>query len=33
MIMNAEETPFDSSADAVVRDRLGLVLPTLVDLI
>jgi NAD-dependent deacetylase len=33
VIMNAEETPFDSSADAVVRDRLGSVLPTLVELI
>jgi hypothetical protein len=31
--MNAEETPFDSYADAVLRDRLGSVLPTLVDLI
>jgi len=33
VIMNAEETPFDSGADAIVRDRLGSVLPALVDLI
>jgi NAD-dependent deacetylase len=30
VVMNAEETPFDLVADAVVRDRLGDVLPALV---
>jgi NAD-dependent deacetylase len=30
IVMNAEETPFDSVADAVVRERLGEVLPALV---
>ncbi len=33
VILNAEETPFDPVADAVVRDRLGEVLPALVNLI
>jgi NAD-dependent deacetylase len=30
-ILNAEETPFDPLADFVVRDRLGEVLPELVE--
>ncbi len=30
VVMNAEETPFDDVADAVVRDPLGTVLPDLV---
>ena len=30
VILNAEETPFDQVADAVVRDQLGDVLPALV---
>jgi NAD-dependent deacetylase len=30
VILNAEETPFDPVADAVVRDQLGTVLPALV---
>jgi NAD-dependent protein deacetylase/lipoamidase len=30
IVMNAEETPFDSVADAVVREQLGVVLPALV---
>lgn len=30
VVMNAQETPFDPVADAVVRDRLGTVLPALV---
>lgn len=30
VVMNEEETPFDGVADAVVRDRLGEVLPDLV---
>jgi NAD-dependent deacetylase len=29
--MNAEETPYDPVAHAVVRDPLGTVLPALVD--
>jgi hypothetical protein len=29
--MNAEETPVDPVADAVIRDQLGGVLPVLVD--
>ena len=29
MIVNAEETPFDPIADAVLRDQLGEVLPAL----
>jgi NAD-dependent deacetylase len=33
VVMNAQETPFDTAADAVVRDRLGDVLPELVRLI
>ena len=33
VIMNAEETPFDPIADAVIRDQLGAVLPALVELI
>jgi NAD-dependent deacetylase len=33
VIMNAEATPFDPIADAVIRDRLGVVLPALVELI
>ena len=31
VIFNAEETPFDTYADAVCRDRLGEVLPALAD--
>jgi len=31
VVMNAQETPFDRYASAVVRDQLGDVLPTLVD--
>ena len=30
VVLNGEPTPFDASADAVVRDRLGVVLPALV---
>jgi NAD-dependent deacetylase len=30
-VLNAQETPFDPAADFVVRDRLGEVLPTLVE--
>jgi NAD-dependent deacetylase len=30
VVLNAEETPFDAAADAVVRDRLGEALPALV---
>ncbi len=30
LVFNAQETPFDSMADAVVRDQLGDVLPELV---
>ncbi len=30
-VLNAEPTPFDGAADVVVRDRLGEVLPALVD--
>jgi NAD-dependent deacetylase len=33
VILNAEETPFDPLADAVVRDRLGEVVPALVALV
>jgi len=33
VILNAEETPFDSVADVVVRDQLGTVLPALVGLV
>jgi NAD-dependent deacetylase len=33
IVMNAEETPFDPIADAVVRERLGEVLPALVQLV
>jgi NAD-dependent deacetylase len=33
VILNAEETPFDPVADAVVRDRLEEVLPALVALL
>ncbi len=33
VVMNAEETPFDGVADAVVRDQLGEVLPGLVALV
>jgi NAD-dependent deacetylase len=33
VVMNAEETPFDPIADAVVRDPLGATLPVLVDLL
>jgi NAD-dependent protein deacetylase/lipoamidase len=29
VVMNAQETPFDSAADAVVREQLGEVLPAL----
>ncbi|MGH8985408.1 MAG: NAD-dependent deacetylase, partial [Acidimicrobiia bacterium] len=31
IVMNAQETPFDQYADAVVRDQLGDVLPELVE--
>ena len=31
VVMNAEETPFDAVADAVLRDPLGTLLPALVD--
>ncbi|MFI5045924.1 MAG: NAD-dependent deacetylase [Acidimicrobiia bacterium] len=30
VILNAEETPFDGAADAVVRERLGVALPAIV---
>ena len=30
VILNAEETPFDHMADAVIRDPIGTVLPQLV---
>ena len=30
VILNAEETPFDAVADAVIRDPIGAVLPQLV---
>ena len=30
VIVNAEETPFDRQADAVVRERIGTVLPAIV---
>jgi NAD-dependent deacetylase len=33
VIVNAEETPFDDLADAVLRDQLGVVLPALASLI
>jgi NAD-dependent deacetylase len=33
VILNAEPTPFDPSADAVIRDRLGEVLPAIVEAI
>jgi NAD-dependent deacetylase len=33
VIFNAEETPFDDLADAVVRDQLGVVLPALAELV
>jgi len=33
VVMNAQETPFDAVADAVVRDPLGDVLPALVELL
>ena len=33
VVMNAQETPFDTVADAVVRDPLGDVLPALVELL
>jgi NAD-dependent deacetylase len=33
VVMNAQETPFDVVADAVVRDQLGAVLPKLVALV
>jgi NAD-dependent deacetylase len=33
VILNAEETPFDPVADAVVRDQLGEALPVLVELV
>jgi NAD-dependent deacetylase len=29
VIVNAQETPFDPAADAVLRDQLGTVLPAL----
>ena len=31
VILNAEETPFDHYADAVVREQLGTVLPAIVE--
>ena len=31
IVMNAQETPFDGVADAIVRDQLEVVLPALVD--
>jgi NAD-dependent deacetylase len=33
VIVNAEETPFDPIADAVLRDQLGTVLPALAALV
>ncbi len=33
VVMNAQETPFDRYADAVLRDQLGATLPALVDLV
>ena len=33
VIFNAEETPYDRAAHAVVRDRIGDVLPTIVDIV
>jgi NAD-dependent deacetylase len=33
VVMNAQDTPFDTAADAVVRDQLGDVLPALVELV
>jgi NAD-dependent deacetylase len=33
VVMNAQETPFDAYADAVLRDQLGAVLPPLVELV
>ena len=33
VVMNAQETPFDQVADAVVREELGTVLPTLAALV
>jgi NAD-dependent deacetylase len=33
VIFNAEETPFDSLADAVLRDQLGDLLPALAALV
>ena len=33
VIFNAEETPFDDLADAVLRDQLGVVLPALAELV
>ncbi|MBA2327911.1 MAG: NAD-dependent protein deacylase [Actinobacteria bacterium] len=33
VVMNAEPTPFDRYADAVVRDQLGVVLPKLAELV
>ena len=33
VVMNAQETPFDTAADAVVREQLGDVLPALVELV
>jgi NAD-dependent deacetylase len=33
VVMNAQETPFDRYADAVVRDQLGVVLPKLAELV
>ena len=30
-VLNADETPFDGLAEFVIRDRLGEVLPALVD--
>jgi len=33
VVMNAQETPFDTAAEAVVREQLGDVLPALVELV
>ncbi len=31
VIVNGEETPFDQAADAVLRDQIGMVLPSIVE--
>jgi NAD-dependent deacetylase len=33
VIVNAEPTPYDAAADAVLRDPIGEVLPAIVDLV